>query len=139
MAQAFGTDPPDGAALLEEAEAFVLELWRKQGNLVRHAVFWNAQGEISMVGFTSAVARDATLQELRDSATDRRACRVCFFSESSAFAPGGQEVDVIVLEVGDARLDFYGQRIYLAEKEPECVAEETGTLADSPFAGLLQP
>jgi hypothetical protein len=127
----------DNASILDEAENLVLDLWREQRSLGRQAIFWDAGNEISMVGFTSAAARDATLQELRDSAKDRSPRRVFFFSESSAFAPNGQKIDVIVIEVGDAQLNFYGQRIYSAEKEPKRLAEETTPLGESPFANLL--
>jgi hypothetical protein len=126
-------------AILDEAEAFVLDLWNEQRSLVRQAVFWNAQNQILMVSFTSAVSRDAMLGELRNSARDRAPRRVFFFSESSAFAPDGRKLDVIVLEVGDAQFDFYGQRIYSAEDTPQRLAEKTMPLTESPFAGMLEP
>ena len=49
-------------AILDEAEAFVLDLWNEQRSLVRQAVFWNARNEISMVGFANAASRDAMLE-----------------------------------------------------------------------------
>jgi hypothetical protein len=47
-------------------------------------------------------------------------------------------VDVIVIEVGDAQSNAYGQRIYSAEDEPQQLAEDTIPLDVSPFAGLLR-
>jgi hypothetical protein len=128
----------DKDSILDEAEKFVLDLWNKQRSLVRQAVFWNARNEISVAGFTTAASRDAMLGELRDSAKNREPQRVFFFFESSATAPDGRDVDVIVVEVGDAQLDFYGQRIYSAAEEPKQLAEETTTLSESPFAGLFK-
>lgn len=125
-------------SILDEAEAFVLDLWYKQRSLIRQAVFWNARNEMTFVGFTNAASRDATLGELTDSAKDSGPRRVFFFSESSATAPDGRKVDVIVIEVGDASLDFYGQRIYSAEEQPKRLAEEITPLGESPFAGLLK-
>jgi hypothetical protein len=43
-----------------------------------------------------------------------------------------------VIEVGDAQLDLYGQRIYSKDDEPQPLAEDTMPLDASPFAGLLQ-
>jgi hypothetical protein len=130
------SDPQQGASILDEAEAFVLKLWNEQHSLVRQAVFWDERNEVSMVAFTNAASRDASLQELRESAKNRRPRRVFFFSESNATAPDGQQLDVIVIEVGDAQLGFYGQRIYSAEDAPQQLAEDTMPLDESPFAGL---
>ncbi len=49
-------------AILDEAEAFVLDLWNEQRSLVRRVVFWNARNEISMVGLANAASRDAMLE-----------------------------------------------------------------------------
>jgi hypothetical protein len=130
--------PANGStAILDQGEAFVFDLWKRQGRLVRQAVFWNARDEVSMVAFTNTASRDASLQELRSAAREVTPRRVFFFSASSATAPNGHPVDVIVLEVGDARLDFYGRRIYSAEEEPKRLAEETAPLRESTFAGML--
>ena len=125
------------AAILNAAEGFVLGLWAERGGLVRQAVFWNADEEISMVAFTDASSREAALEQLKDSARERTPKRMYFFSESTAFAPDGRQIDVIALEVGDAQLDFYGQRIYSAEKEPKQLAEQTTRLSESPLAAML--
>jgi hypothetical protein len=63
--------------------------------------------------------------------------RVFFFSESNATAPDGRAIDVIVVEVGDTPLAFYGQRIYSAEEQPQRLAEDTAALSVSPFVGVL--
>ena len=39
----------------------------------------------------------------------------------------------------DAKLQFYAERIYLADQVPEQLAEEVTPVSDSPFAGMLQP
>jgi hypothetical protein len=132
------TDPQQDRSILDEAEAFVLNLWKEQHSLVRQAIFWNERNEASMVAFTTAASRDAILEELKASAKNRRAQRLFFFYESSATAPDGQQLDVIVVEVGDAKRAFYGQRIYSTDDEPQQLAEDTVALDMSPLAGLLQ-
>jgi hypothetical protein len=123
--------------LLDEAERFVLDIWNKQGRLVRQAVFWDRKGVITMAAFSSPATREASLQELRKSANDTAPTRVFFFSESSAVKPNGEKIDIIVLEVGDGPSAFYGQRIYTAEKQPRLAADSSSRLDESPFAGLV--
>lgn len=125
-------------SVLDEAEAFVLGIWITQQSLVRQAIFWNAQHEASMDGFTTAAQRAAILQELVDSTKGHTYRRVFFFGESSATALDGSQLNVIVVEVGDAKTNSYGQRIYTAEDEPRQLAEQTEPLADSPFASFIR-
>jgi hypothetical protein len=125
------------ASVLDEAETLVLELWNKQRSLVRQAIFWDVEGKASMVAFPDQAPRDVTLRQLRDAARDRASVRVFFFSESNATAPDGRAIDVIVVEVGDAPLEFYGQRIYSAEEQPKRLAENTASLGASPLVGVL--
>jgi hypothetical protein len=130
------TDPQQDRSILDEAETFVLKLWKEQHSLVRQAIFWNERNEASMVAFTSAASRDAILEELKASAKNRRAQRL-FFYESSATAPDGQQLDVIVVEVGDAKRAFYGQRIYSTDDEPRQLAEDVTQLSKNPLNGML--
>jgi len=124
-------------SVLDEAETLVLEIWSEQRSLVRQAIFWDAKGKASMVAFPDQAPRDVTLQQLRNAARDKASVRVFFFSESNATAPDGRAVDVIVVEVGDTPLAFYGQRIYSAEEQPQRLAENTAALGASPLAGVL--
>ncbi len=104
---------------------------------MRQAIIWDASGKQTICAFTSAGSRDATLRELRDAAKGLAAVRLFFFSESSATTPDGRKVDIIVVEVGDLPTDFYGQRLFAAEKPPQRVAEDESSLGSSALAGVL--
>ncbi|MBX3230754.1 MAG: hypothetical protein KIT84_00945 [Labilithrix sp.] len=124
-------------SFIEEAEGLVFELWQKQRSLVRQAMFWDAAGKVTVVAFPSAASREGSLGELARAAADLSPVRVAFFSESSATNPRGEKIDVIVLELADARTSLYTQRIYTPAEPPVCVMDDTKPLATSPLATIV--
>jgi hypothetical protein len=123
--------------ILDEAQTVVMDLYAKQGSLVRQAIFWDVAGKCTINAFTSAASRDESLRELRGAAKRASATRVFFFSEASATSPDGKKVDVIALEAADRASNFYGQRLFAAGRQPELLDETISSLAESPLAGVL--
>lgn len=131
-------EPRSLTSMLDEAQAFVVDLWRKNGSLVRQAVFWTSQDKAIMVGFTDAVSRDETIRQVLNAAVGKSAVRLWFFGESSARSPDGTKIDVIVLEVADQGSATYGQRILSTDEEPAVLDESTSSLSKSPFPQVFE-
>jgi len=126
-------------ALLDEAEQLAFDLFKSKRSLVRQAMLWNANNEISLVAFPEPAKPEVMLEDLRNTVKKSPPSkRVFYFFEATAASPEGGKLDVIVVEAADAKLGLFGRRIFSTDEPPELIDEQIEKLDESPLAGLLQ-